>query len=428
MYSTLSAKNKGKMLKTLAVYAQEDMGHFKEFDKSTVLLKRDGLISPIGIHEVDPGTNSHEDLIYKIKDADIFIFFVSPDLIACSFYEYIVKEALRLRKEEHKLIIPILSRQCDKDERLHQFEALPHKDQYITNHPQGASDCINSVIIQKFRKLVEDMPTRPKFNHSELGHALKEFNYNAQKSAFRSHIQKKVFTNLITAGGTKDCGLNFMSKIMLYRHKLLSDWDTVSTINVKTERFFRSILGGIKFMQQEQLSVYIQEQLPSFWDLIRDQLFPKLIYTSPDQIAKAIFDRMRYENVIVCLDNHNTLMSPLIRLFWDDFLRFYENHPEKSKTEHCFILFILHKSQDQNAIFKMEFAGQVQDTYLALEPVREMTHDDLEEWFSEKLPTGSKDELSLTQDKYLPVPLLEIICKHYGYSQFFEEHIKPDLD
>lgn len=416
-------KNKGKMFKTLAVYAQEDMEYFEEFDKGITLLKKDRLISPINIHKVDPGVNMNEDLLHKINDADIFIFFVSPDLMAWTLYEFIIDEALKLRHEEHKLIIPILSRKCDKDERIYQFEALPHNDLYIKNHPDGVGDCINGIIIQKFRKLVEEMPPRPTVSRKELDLALKEFNYKDQKNAFRKQIQKQT-TNIITSSGTQECGLNFMSKAMLYRQKLLPDWATVSTIDVRTERFSLSFLSSIKYIPQVNEKEYLREQLPYFWQLIRDQLFPNPIYQSPDQIAKAIFERMRFDNVIVCLDNHNTLLSPLISLFWSDFLEFYQKNSDNINTNKYFIFFIFHKSQNKNAILKLDFQGQVQQTYLELEPVTEMTRNDLEEWFSDHLPTGSKEELPLNQDKYSPIPLLEIICKHYGYSKFFNEHIR----
>jgi len=107
--------------------SNKDKHFYQELIVSLAGLKREGKIKVLNENGILPGAVLEEQIRKWLKEAELVLFLVSPDLIASDFiYDVEILKALEFNQKGKVKIIPIIIRPCDFESfPICKFETLP---------------------------------------------------------------------------------------------------------------------------------------------------------------------------------------------------------------------------------------------------------------------------------------------------------------
>ncbi|MBX2977647.1 MAG: toll/interleukin-1 receptor domain-containing protein, partial [Ignavibacteriaceae bacterium] len=169
-------------------YSHKDEQYREALEKNLAVLREDQLIDEWHDRKIDAGDCWNDAIDENMENAHIILLLLSTDFISSNSCRKELNEALRLKKEKHAKIIPIILRTCSwKDlPEIASIQALPRDGQPISTWPDQDEAWLNvyEAIKIKIKKILEEKVPRIKdtFKNSLL------------KEAANGHTLDKLFT------------------------------------------------------------------------------------------------------------------------------------------------------------------------------------------------------------------------------------------
>jgi hypothetical protein len=109
-------------------YSRHDVSPVTELDERLAEMRSEGSIKTFWDRHMDPGSEWHSETTEELNDADIVLFFVSPDFLVSRYCQQVeLPRTLELHGYGLTRAIPIILRSCEwQDTPLGRLQAIPN--------------------------------------------------------------------------------------------------------------------------------------------------------------------------------------------------------------------------------------------------------------------------------------------------------------
>ncbi|MCB0617307.1 MAG: toll/interleukin-1 receptor domain-containing protein [Saprospiraceae bacterium] len=143
------AENSGKQYRVFLSYAHKDQALQQQLDAHFAALKRSGRITWWDDTLIQPGSEWHDEIHNRIRQADLILLLVSADFLNSKYiWEHELTIALERQARGEVRVVPVILRPCDwQDTPFARLQALPAGAKPVTQW-NDADEAFLNVVLQ----------------------------------------------------------------------------------------------------------------------------------------------------------------------------------------------------------------------------------------------------------------------------------------